>query len=437
MLTPPPFKLAGTATFGGIGPQAHDGCCEPASDETAAAPSGSRLRLAELDTNFQCSVIGTCLTTAALRKLMARFIDVQDASDLDIHHEAVLLASHPGAASKALHKALDHEHAATLLRFSRVNEPQALLALWDEARRNGDIPGAYWALLTHRHADSPLRRKVFGDVHMLSHLVGAANRADIRRLVALEQANAGLRELAERQQERQLAQDMRLQELQRELDHTRQRLAAAQAAPAPAPAPADWIARAEAASAQVALQTQRREAAEQGLARALNSATQLREEAAYLRRHAATLSAELAATEAQLRELACGGAEANPATRADDRLAGRRILYVGGRPSSTPSIRALVERHGGEFRHHDGGLEDRKGLLVAQVGWAELVVFPVDCVDHDSVGSLKRLCARHGIAFWPLRSAGIGSFAAALAAAPSAESPRPDDTAHRPCPKHG
>src|SRR5262249_56449253 len=34
--------------------------------------------------------------------------------------------------------------------------------------------------------------RVFGDVHMLSHLVGAANRADIRRLRELKQDNVAL-----------------------------------------------------------------------------------------------------------------------------------------------------------------------------------------------------------------------------------------------------
>ena len=45
-------------------------------------------------------------------------------------------------------------------------------------------------------------KKAFGDVHMLSHVVGASNRADIRRLAALEHENAALRAKVERQQAR-------------------------------------------------------------------------------------------------------------------------------------------------------------------------------------------------------------------------------------------
>ncbi len=95
-------------------------------------------------------------------------------------------------------------------------------------------------------------------------------------------------------------------------------------------------------------------------------------------------------------------------------LQSRRVLYVGGRPSSTPAIRDYVQRHGGEFLHHDGGLETRKGLLAALLPRADLVVFPVDCVDHDSVSNLKRLSERHQVPFIALRSASLASFAATL-----------------------
>jgi hypothetical protein len=47
-------------------------------------------------------------------------------------------------------------------------------------------PGRYWALLSHAAATETIVKKAFQDVHMLSHLVGAANRADIRRLRELE-----------------------------------------------------------------------------------------------------------------------------------------------------------------------------------------------------------------------------------------------------------
>nr|WP_232436250.1 DUF2325 domain-containing protein [Burkholderia ubonensis] len=55
-------------------------------------------------------------------------------------------------------------------------------------------------------------------------------------------------------------------------------------------------------------------------------------------------------------------------------------------------------------------MEDRKGKLAASIPGADLVVFPVDCVDHDSMNTLKRLCERHRIAYRPLRTASVASF---------------------------
>jgi hypothetical protein len=75
-----------------------------------------------------------------------------------------------------------------------------LRELWEEALKRGDIPGAYWAVLSHPAATEAIMRKAFGDVHMLSHMVGAANPADIRRLCQLEEQNAALAAKMEAQQ---------------------------------------------------------------------------------------------------------------------------------------------------------------------------------------------------------------------------------------------
>jgi hypothetical protein len=352
----------------------------------------------------------------------------------------VRLSGQGGPVVKALHKVLEQRHEAVVQRFARAQDSAALTALWDEALKQGEIPGAYWAVLTHRQITPELRQKVFGDVHMLSHLVGSANRADIRRLVALETENAELRERAERQQ-------LRAQELAEERDQTIARLrlelaqaeAEREAAAARGALPASQQAdreQSEATLAQVAMQTARRERAEQAAAASADESARLRDELEHLGRHMLALSRELAAAETQLREV---GEGASTAQRALDRmLKGRRVFYVGGRPSSTPAIRDLVLRHGGEFQHHDGGLEDRKGLLASGVAWAELVVFPVDCIDHDSAGNLKKLCTRQGVAYLPLRGASVASLAASLSH-PAADEPDEGTGRSNPpgCLKHG
>src|SRR5262245_41597699 len=123
-----------------------DACCPPAADAEDAEPHQQRTRLAQLDPHLHCSVIGTCLGSAELRKLMARFIDVVGLGELDVHHEAVRLASRHAEVGKALHKAMDQRYAGALRRFAAATDEEQLGAAWDEARRQGEIPGAYWAL---------------------------------------------------------------------------------------------------------------------------------------------------------------------------------------------------------------------------------------------------------------------------------------------------
>jgi hypothetical protein len=416
----PPFRLAQPTRLklsgdelAVTGMRGTDPCCTPG--KVSLPNTKRRARLGELDSHLHCSIIGTCLGTHELRKLVPKFtgLDRHDASDLEIHHAAVELAIEGGAAAKALHKLLDDHYAGAIRRFDKATNDADLLDRWDEALKSGDIPPAYWALMTHPCATMPVRQKAFGDLHMLSHLVGAANRADIRRLVALEEENAALRDKIEQQQRR-------MQELTLQHDASRAALdeqIARLTARTPRQIPAD-TAGLEAeihrlrdkladADQRVALHTNRREAAEQRVLQEQDAALALR------KRYDQTLTLlKLVQSECDALEHATADAASGPGARAAslDSVRGKRIVYVGGRPGSNTTLKRLVEAAGGDLVVHGGGLEDRKGMLAAALPGADLVVFPVDCVDHDSMNTLKRVCERHQIDYRPLRTASVASF---------------------------
>lgn len=372
-----------------------------------------RARLHELELHIHCSLIGTCLSTQELRKLVPRYTDVDRdcASDLEIHHEAVKLAC-GGPGARALHKALDARYDGVIRRFQQAKSTEEVRQCWDDYLRRGEVPGAYWALMTHPKTTGELREHAFGEVHMLSHLVGAANRADIRRLVALEQENQELAGKVERQQQRLQEAALRMLALERK-----------QAEAPPKPASSDGTdtlrglqARITALSTElaardqaVAHQTGRRELAERRLVEQEQQCTSLQQRLERALRLSASLSLEVQAMEGALAAQLHHGEDDS---RLMQFLRGKRIVYVGGRPSSNRSIRSLVEAAGGELLLHDGGIEDRKGRLSAVLPGADFVAFPVDCIDHDSMLQVKRLCERQGIAFHPLRSAAAASFVA-------------------------
>jgi hypothetical protein len=267
--------------------------------------------------------------------------------------------------------------------------------------------------MTHPLVTSDLRALAFGDVHMLSHLVGASNRADIRRLVALESTCADLKEQNERQQARLHEQHLRHAQTQRamtaQIADLQARAAGAPDAATDAADSAGDVEQLRAAladrDARLALhiarcaQAERKAETNANLVRALALRVEQAEDAAELARD------DAAAMEQALgRALDPGGDEA-----ALPSLHGRRIAYVGGRPGATALLAELVRGAGGQLLLHDGGIEDRKGTLAALLPRADMVVFPVDCISHNAMDLVKRICGQAGIDYHPLRSSSVAS----------------------------
>jgi hypothetical protein len=252
--------------------------------------------------------------------------------------------------------------------------------------------------------------EVFGQVHMLSHLVGMSNRADIVRLRELECALGERDEKIARQETRiaGMAKQRdglvrRAAELERKLLHRPLSAPGSRAANAPVPALERRLAAEQARSAKLRAQLAERN---KTLAKFTGEIQQLEEQCLALR-------SELASSEAALSAFA--GASEKPGAAATG-LAGKRLLYVGGRPKHIEQLRSLATRLGGTLLSHDGGIEDSSTLLPGLVSQANAVLFPVDCVSHQAAVQVKRLCLAAGKPFKPLRTASLASFLAAIAA---------------------
>jgi hypothetical protein len=381
--------------------------------EAASTPSGRR-RLWDFDTHLHCSIIGTCLSTAELRQIFVKLgrTEATTASEHDLHASGVLLAHQRQQGGKLLHKALDRRHRIWINQFAKAKTAEEVRALWQQAVRRGEIPGAYWATLTHPATTEPLLRDVFAEVHMLSHLVGAANRADIRRLRLLEEAKAELEAKVERQQ-RQLcsavvSRDATIRELCRTLEMQIGH---------------------EGSGAEFSSETQSRvlddlagdlkrrlataEARCERLERLLevcraDPAAERRVHTQIVKRER-ELRKELAEVDTTLREIVEITAEPQP-----PRLSNLTLLYVGGRQAQIGHLREFAERSGAVFLHHDGGVEERGGVLQGLASRADAVLFPVDYVSHAAMLLVKRICQQSGKPILPLRSAGLTSLCAAL-----------------------
>jgi len=394
-----------------------------AKQPATSSPKPSRLRnkIWELGGSLHCSIIGTCLTTGELRCLLQKTDATIDrgATDHELHAIAVTASGTHNETAKQIQKALDRRHKLAINRFSAAHSTEDLRKYWDEAVQNGDIPGAYWALLTHPLATDALVRHGFGDVHLLSHLIGAANRADIHRLRELEQQKAALEEKLGRQQE-QLRQgivgrDVKIRELSATLSARieRERTGTASEGDALELAALDGLV--SELRKQLDVEIRRRERAEkkaQDLAAARTSEDATR---TAMEREVAALRDELEAAEAGLAALS--GEQDGEDAAQDWNLAGLTVLYVGGRSHHIARLRAVVERASGQFLHHDGGIEERSELLPGLVSRADLAACPIDCVSHTAALVVKRLCRQAGKPFLPLRSSGVTSLLRAITSA--------------------
>ena len=379
------------------------------------APKGlkRRARIWELNSNLHCSIIGTCLSAPELRRLLMRLNipSAEAADEHDLHMLGVLLAGRPLEGAKLLQKTLDRRHQLALNQFARAKDDAGIAALWDKAVSAGDIPGAYWAVLTHASSSDKLVQKVFGDVHMLSHLMGATNCADLRRMHRLENEVVELNAKLERQQHH-----LRVGFTERDETIGRLNRMLAEKISADAERPADRE-HAELATLKDAVaDLGRRLARETSLRERLENRLKSSDEAEQARRRVDqerdALQQELDLIEGQLGVLLRDRDESEPA---GFNLEGMTVLYVGGRARQVPQLKALLKHAGGELIHHDGGIEHATGLLPGLVSRSDLTLFPVDCVSHNAMAAVKRACQQLGKPYLALRTSSLACLLSALA----------------------
>ena len=360
-----------------------------AAEQPELAAHGSRRRrLWELEGHAHCPVIGVCLPIATLRGVVDKVLAGHAlAEDYELHCGAIAECKRRTPIAEALQRELDRRCALALRQASKAKTTEALADWWAETCGR-DLAGALWATLTHARCTPLLETRVLGDVHMMQHQVGVAQRVDLRRFDALAAANDALtRELGELQRRAQRTADehaRRCEQQQAEILRLRAQLISRDTAAASLH---------EQLGAATGARDAQRESHESqqrhALQRALHKAQQ---ELERQRLRADELAAALGRREAR-----AVASNDEPALAAGPpRLDEHSVLCVGGRPASVPVYRELVERTGGRFMHHDGGEEDNVTKLDATLAAADLVICQAGCISHGAYWRVKEHCKRTG-----------------------------------------
>ena len=377
-----------------------------------------RRKLWELPPRWHCPLLGTCLPLVEMRRLAARAgLDEPGLSDYMLHSRVVAQCATRSEIAELIQRQLDQRHQAVVRRYGKAGDVEVVLRLWREALAAGDVAGALWAAWSHPAMDEDEGNRVYADIHMLSHQVGARASVPQQKIAAAERDNVRLRnELAAStratREQQQLAADLgrRLGDAERRLaDHARDAATLAQARAA--------LEASAARELELDALTQQIHALERTNVVLQSRLDERGEELDSLHAELATVNAALEALQDVLQDPASAAEGEDGEPSALESLAGRNVVCVGGRTRLIDRYRRVVEASGGRFSHHDGGQEESLHRIDAIITGADIVLCQSGFVSHAAYWRIKESCKRRRLPCIFLKSAGVTTFVRSLEAA--------------------
>ena len=375
------------------------------------SPDAKQKKLWQIDQNMMCSVVGTCLSMEEARRIGRKFsARCDDETQLDsvIHSMLVRDCSTQNQISVYVNKVLNKKFSGLVRVFQNLQDSSAVVQNWQRLLKEGLIPGAYWAAISHTALTTEDRTRIFSDVHMLSHLVGSSNQSLIKRLVEYENS---IKTLEARHGNSQRKMQQHLEEQETTIALLRQKTAELTSALRQRPA-----ATAAQGSKHVCHQSKLRILRQRH--KRLEDEKQELQTTADVRlrrlkdagRKIKLLEQDLQSLEQIVQNLGCS----EPAQKTDT-LKDMSILYVGGLNTTSNAMKSFVRKLGGELVHHSGGAGKKElSDLPVLVANADAVIVPMDNVSHASALEVKRACKRLQRPFMPIKSSGLGALATAL-----------------------
>lgn len=361
-----------------------------ASDKTTS--TSRRKRLWDLSRDTHCPVVGVCIPLSVLRRLVSKVLGgIPQADDYEIHVGAIAECGHRNRMSETLQEDLDRRYALTIKRFRAAKTAEALTQLWLDAIYQGDVAGAFWAGLTHPMCDTGLQEGMCRDMHMLQHQAGATVRADIVRFNALLEENAVLGREMGRHQERHAR---LMQEKTNEVDKLQQQVVQLRAENIGKDSVIAYLTNDLQQLRDAVPELESRQKLQQKISQMQHRQQELEQQLRELKtKQAQPEKPQIPDAPAISQEPVAPRHRTIPITL---QLQQRNVLCVGGRSGNVSSYRDLIERVGGRFIHHDGGMEDNSSLLESSLAAADLVICQTGCISHSAYWRVKEFCKRTG-----------------------------------------
>lgn len=368
--------------------------CDVSHCPERKSKTSRRKRLWELPERCYCPLIGVCFEIGELRNMLGRLLDLSTVtSEYDVHAIAVQYCQQRTPVAELLQRELEKRYAITVARFKSAKTAEQLRVFWDEAQASPGVRAALWAAWTHPRCDDEISQHVYKGIHMLQHQLGSVQRQDREYVQKLERENLALaNELALAQKrftEFRDAKNEKMADFQRRLQQCDGEILVLKADKQRLTEEVSYRQWPERLAQELAQTQQRLAESEERLLSQKTRLELLAQELANSAKERKWLEEALAC---QLRQASlCPGSEDSPGN-----LSGRCVLCVGGRSGAVEIYRGLVERLGGRFMHHDGGMEESIHRLEAHISSADAVICQSGCVSHNAYWLVKDLCKRSG-----------------------------------------
>lgn len=374
----------------------------------------SRTKIWQLEDAFHCSIVGTCLTLNELDKLAnkLKLSFETKLSDYDLHHVFVHLVGSASFASRRIQKFLDEKYQSNIKALNTKERENNLYEYWLRSKENGEVTGAFWALVTHPFATKKLKDILYADIHMLSHLSGATIRIDMQELSRLRKDNQQLKKDIEINKKQTY---QRINEKNSLINTLKKKL--------------QGLEKIESENKQLkqALNHQKDTSYYNNnqIKKLENKLSIETEKRFFLEKRLSDTTKEMGILETKLTKslIECQTLEATlnqqlketcPFENNNMDLCGRCVLYVGGHNNLCNHFKVLVEKNNGEFIHHDGGREEGPSKLNSTLQRADIIFCPVDCISHKAINQIKRYCEKNTKSLTFLPKASLSAFTIAL-----------------------
>lgn len=370
--------------------------CHKCSNTPLLLQGSRRRRLWDLPHQCHCPVVGVCFPLITLRQLVNKALGGKAiADDYEVHVGAVAECTQRNRLSEMLQKDLEARFARAIQAFKVAKNTKAVADLWADAVRKGDVSGAFWATLTHPRCDEVLQEVVLRDMHMLQHQAGAAVRIDVNKFNELLKENGILaRELGKAQERCTRV----ITEKTAEIEQLNAQLVQQRA---------NVISK----ESRITFLAQDLELLKaslpdfENISRLHKKIEQLLARQNQLEGQNAQMRHQLGEAQRSLTQRLKADASVPTQVHLHDaikeapitfHLNAKTVLCVGGRNGNVANYRDVIERAGGHFAHHDGGLEDNQGALDSVLAAADLVICQTGCISHNAYWRVKDFCKRTG-----------------------------------------